>query len=96
MRSVKWAGALEKRLDDRQRFRRDCDESLLEELLSFLERLEDDGDEDEDEDEGMNPRILRRSEALRLRLVVVVVVSVVNRSLCEVLVSAVTGFRGWA
>lgn len=91
-RSVKWAGALEKRLDDRQRLRRDCDESLLEELLSFLERLKDDGDEDEDE--GMNPRILRRSEALRLRLVVVV--SVVSRSLCEVLVSAVTGFRGWA
>lgn len=72
-RSVKCAGAFEKRLDERHRFRSDCDESLLEELLSFLERV----DEDED-DEGIRPKMLRRNDVLRLRLLAGAVGSIVD------------------
>lgn len=81
-RSDRFAGAFEKRRDDRHRLRSDCDDSLLEELLSFRERVDD-----EDEDEGMKPRMLRRSEALRVRLFVAVASSVVACSLREVLAS---------
>ncbi|KIP03743.1 hypothetical protein PHLGIDRAFT_25960 [Phlebiopsis gigantea 11061_1 CR5-6] len=85
-RSDKLAGAFEKRRDDRHRLRGDCDDSLLEELLSFRERVDD-------EDEGMKPRILRRSEALRLRLFVTVAASVVVCSLREVVVSGMGVLR---